>query len=182
MCDGQAFDDHLSWAHRPTPFISFFNNWGQALARRRWLLEEGANNVTIIAVWVKDLHYVHDAYDIATALRYTDDNRDGARQPRQPRQLRHHFGEFLVEGGIRADDYRILATFDGDGPERLVSLSIPRLRVEVMVPGDFAQSAMASTPTQKLEDEVYSCTGVKCNQKFERLVCRMGNVPSLIGY
>ncbi|KAI9862065.1 MAG: hypothetical protein M1813_004837 [Trichoglossum hirsutum] len=126
---------------------------------------------------VKDLHYVHDAYDIASALWYKDDNRD------RRRQRCNHFGEFLVEGRIRADDYRILAAFDGDEPERLVSLSTPRLQVEVMVPGDFAQSATASRPTQKLEDEVYSCTGGKGNQKFERLVHCMGNVPSsLIGY
>jgi hypothetical protein len=106
---------------------------------------------------VKNLHYIHNAYDIATALRYKDDNRD------RRRQHCNHFKEFLVESEIYADNYRILATFNEDRLERLVSLSILRLQVEVIVSSDFLQSTIVSRLTQKLEDEVYSCTEEKGN-------------------
>jgi hypothetical protein len=52
--------------------------------------------------------------------RYNDSGQD------RRRRLRNHWHEYLVWGGIFVDDYRILAVFRGDGPERSVPLcSLP---------------------------------------------------------
>ncbi|PVH91433.1 hypothetical protein DM02DRAFT_342728 [Periconia macrospinosa] len=115
-----AFRDHFSWSHTPTPFLSFSNDWNKALARRRWMLDNGAKDIVLIAVETRDLRNVYNAYDVARCLGYTDNTRN------RRRRLSKHCGEFLVVGGIHADEYRIIATFPGDGPERLVSLSIPK--------------------------------------------------------
>jgi len=116
-----AFDNHLSWNRRMnTPFLSFFNSWIKALRRRKWLLDQGARDVVIIVIWAEDLHYLYQAEDIATTLGYNDSGQD------RRRRLRNHWHEYLVWGGIFADDYRILAVFRGDGPERSVPLcSLP---------------------------------------------------------
>ncbi|KAF2176963.1 hypothetical protein K469DRAFT_721144, partial [Zopfia rhizophila CBS 207.26] len=170
----QAFDDHLSWTRRPTPFLSFFSNWDKALAKRRQLLERGANGIVIIAIWAKDLQNVYGAYDIALGLGFTENNQD------RRRRLGNHFEEYLVAGGIHADDYRILATFYGDGPERSVSLSIPGLQAEVTVPSDFARFNTGTNAMQELEDEVYRCTGIKGNGMLVRLFLSMSRFPPLL--
>jgi hypothetical protein len=52
-----ACDNHLSWNQNSnTPFLSFFDSWGQALKRRQSLLTRGELDVVIIAVWAKDMH------------------------------------------------------------------------------------------------------------------------------
>ncbi|KAH6976787.1 hypothetical protein EDB80DRAFT_626490 [Ilyonectria destructans] len=104
-------DAHLSWAHQPTPFVSFFTSWERAIRRRGWLIRSrGATDVVIIAVWLKDKPQVHDALKLATTLGYSD-------QPLHPRRrLSHHRDEVLVYGGIAAEEHRILAYFWGDSP------------------------------------------------------------------
>ncbi|KAH8752062.1 hypothetical protein BGZ57DRAFT_99537 [Hyaloscypha finlandica] len=47
----KACDNHLSWNRTSnTPFLSFFDSWGQALKRRRYLQSRGEQEVVIITV------------------------------------------------------------------------------------------------------------------------------------
>ncbi len=64
--------------------------------RKKFITEERAQNVVVIAVWLGGLE-VYDAYDIACYLRMD-----------HPEQ---HLDEFLLHGTISADSYRILAMF-----------------------------------------------------------------------
>lgn len=95
--DAQACLDHLRWRRSEGPFISFFTNWNAALRRQQWMIEQeqGATEVLIVAVWLKGLPVVYDAFSIADALNIESPNR--------------FLHEVLIYGGISADRYRILA-------------------------------------------------------------------------
>jgi hypothetical protein len=107
-----VFDNLLPWKRTNTPFLSFFDSWVKALGWRKWLLDQGKRDIIIIGVWTKDLHYLYKAEDIVTTLRYNNNGQD------RRCGLRNHRHEYLVRGGICADDCRILAVFLGDGLER----------------------------------------------------------------
>jgi hypothetical protein len=62
------------------------------------------------------MHNLYEAEDIARSLRYNNSGQD------RRRKLAYFRHEYLVWGGIAADDYRILGVFSGDGPERSVLL------------------------------------------------------------
>lgn len=83
------------------------------------------------------------------------------------RRLSNHQHEFLVCGCISADDYRILATFPGDGPEISVTLRSRTKTVEISLPGDFARDMPPQKVPEELLNEIYSATGDwdvdKCN-------------------
>lgn len=120
------FDHHLSYSKdHLTPFLSFFSSWKRALKWYRAFRTEGRNEVSITALWAKDLGNVYDAEAVARALGFRDG--DGA-NPR--RMLRNHVGEFLVHGGV-VDAYRFLAVFRGvevlslPSPAPLLSPSVP---------------------------------------------------------
>jgi hypothetical protein len=153
-----------------TPFLSFFNSWIKALRRRKWLLDQGARDVVIIVIWAEDLHYLYQAEDIATTLGYNDSGQD------RRRRLRNHWHEYLVWGGIFADDYRILAVFRGDGPERSVLLCSLTNSVAANLPGDFASNAALQDVSEELLIEIYSCTGVKDVYKHNILVAYIGMI------
>jgi hypothetical protein len=68
-------------------------------------LDQGKRNITIVAVWAKGIYHIYRAEHIATALRYNNSGQDSRRK------LSNHRYEYLVWGGIAADDYRILAEF-----------------------------------------------------------------------
>lgn len=110
----QAAEDHLSWKHIRTPFVSFFRSWERALNWRKRLIERGGRGIIIIAVWLKDLSEVYDAYNIAQRLLGRKDLNSSSR-------LRRNFdcfrGELLVQGGIDYMEHRILACFEGDSLE-----------------------------------------------------------------
>ena|SRR5450432_1418728 len=119
VLDIEAFNDYLSWTHRSTPCISFFSTWHRTMAWRKWLIQQGATNVIVIAVWSKDLLRVYSAYDVAHQLQYTSYHNGDLR-----RQLDHHLDEFLVCHSIHADEYRILAIFYRNIREEFVSFSL----------------------------------------------------------
>lgn len=52
--------------------------------------------------------------------------------------LRNHHDEYLVEGGIVADEYRILAVFEGGGMERDVVFECPFYRSPTTIPSEFS--------------------------------------------
>jgi hypothetical protein len=163
-----AFDNHLSWNRTDTPFLSLFNSWDKTLRWRKWLLDRDVRDIIIIAVWADDLHSLYEAEDIARTLRYNDSGQD------RRRRLRNHRHEYLVWGGICADDYRILAVFPGNGPERPVPLCSRTRRVVANLPGDFASNAALRDVSEALLIEIYSCTGVEDRNKHHILVAYMG--------
>jgi hypothetical protein len=157
-------DDHMRWRHANSPFVSFFRTWDRAMRWRKNLIEvRGGRGIRIIAVWLKGLTKVYDAYEIAISLGY----------PRGILELFRH--ELLVEGGIRGDDYRVLAIFNGDtpgeeaigltplanSPERLYGARIPR------------GSLPGTTATESLRDEMYSLMGTRDDLKLYLLVLKM---------
>ncbi|KAF1815772.1 hypothetical protein P152DRAFT_196173 [Eremomyces bilateralis CBS 781.70] len=113
----KAFDEHLSVQHVKTPFNSFFSSWGRVLKRRKRCPHRGATNIRVIALWTEGLP-VYDAYAIAEALRYSNDEQE----PR--RQLSYISDEWLM---ANADcDYtesgRVTAVFDRCGENRTMEL------------------------------------------------------------
>lgn len=158
-----SFDNHLSWTKTPTPFISFFNSYQKVVKRRQWMLASGAKSVAIIAIWAKDLR-VYDAYDAAKALGYDNDG-SGNR-----RRLKYHEGEYLVEGGIVADEYRVLAIFDGIGEMESIKQDTPGIvGGSAAVPPEWLRGAPGVTMIEKIEMEIYGNTGIRGHS--EMLVC-----------
>ncbi|KAK4235006.1 hypothetical protein C8A03DRAFT_46782 [Achaetomium macrosporum] len=164
----QTCRDHLNWnSRRPGPFISMCTNWNKALARRSQYLDQGATSVVIVAVWLKGLSAVYDAYDLAASLGIPDSNRDW------------HLHEVLVLGGIWADQYRILVRFDGVGEPERALLLFDRFAARPRIPPAFIEGlpkrielGMAPLPyaTNRLRDAIYSNTGTRDDVKFYELV------------
>jgi len=176
----RACDNHLSWnPTADTPFLSFFTCWGQALQRRRYLQNQGKQGIVIIAVWAKDIHHLYKAEDIARALGYNNSGQD------RRRKLAYFRYEYLVWGGIAADDYRILGVFSGDGPERSVLLrsltnTIHTHTFQASLPGDFGDNAIRRDVSREVLDEMYSCTGVIDADKYNVLVACMGRAGAVM--
>ena len=170
--DDDAFRDHLTWgSRRAGPLISFSTNWNSAMGRRKRFIEERAQNVVVIAVWLGGLE-VYDAYDIAGYLRM------------DPEQ---HLDEFLLHGTIPADSYRILAMFHGNLELEDVALSIPGWEFAASIPGGFAHSTQKATigtrtlrdATKDFQDETYSLTGTRDSIKLESLLLSVGRIPPI---
>ena len=70
-----SVDLHLTWDHDGSCWISFFGNWQQAMRRRKMLLEQRKQNVSILAydtsTWPRGR--VLDAHSLARRLEYRDD-------------------------------------------------------------------------------------------------------------
>lgn len=171
----QACDNHLSWNRTAnTPFLSFFTCWGQALRRRRYFQNRGEQGVVIIAVWAKDIHHLYKAEDIARALGWDNSGQD------RRRKLAYFRHEYLVWGGIAADDYRILGVFSGDGPERSVLLcSITMTNntthtFQASLPGNFGDNATQRDVSTEVLNEMHSCTGVIDAYKYNVLIACIG--------
>lgn len=88
------FDDHLSWGTRRTPFVSFFSRWDQAVRRREWLIDQGCQNLEIVAFDTANIPTIFDAYEVAQQLGYPYMSRD------RRRNLQYHQHEFLALGWI----------------------------------------------------------------------------------
>jgi hypothetical protein len=152
----QAFDDCLSWEKVNTPFIPFTSKWERALKRRRRLIQEGQKDVVIIAIWSKGLRNVYDAYEVAKTLGFCDGGSNARKR------LAPHLHEYLVFGGIPADEYRILAVFNGQREQENIALSVPRLLSgSATVPDAFMTDVPGRTANEKLENEIYQHTGIR---------------------
>ncbi|KAL6791965.1 hypothetical protein J3E68DRAFT_57605 [Trichoderma sp. SZMC 28012] len=167
--DAQACSDHLRWRPREGPFISFFTSWNAALRRRQWMLNNGAREVIIVAVWLKGLPLVYDAWRIARDLNLNN--------------LHRFENEVLVHGGIPADSYRILAIFHGKGNIKEAALHLEGLNTTVEVPGEFIDGVSIKKniggkhdAAELLRDELYTHTGTRDDAKFIPLVLCMANL------
>ncbi|KAG2417206.1 hypothetical protein HFD88_008425 [Aspergillus terreus] len=162
----QAFDDHLSWTYTPTPFPSFSSSWRRALRVREKLESDRQTDIVVIAVWAQDLLHVYSAEDAARTLEYSDWGSD------PQRRLDAHEDEYLVEGGIAADEYRILAVFEGGGPERTVVFESqePSYRITTSIPGEFFPGLRSGNALRDIEDEIYRRSGRRDCMKRDELV------------
>ena len=163
----QAFDDCLSWEHVETPFIPFFRSWKKVLKRRQWLMEKGREDVMIIAMWSRGLRNVYDAYEVAKRLGYHSQSSD----PRK--RLENHLDEYLVTGGISAEDYRILAIFHGRTLADVL-FSVPRFTGHAIVPDGFLADGIGTRVEEKLENEIYQHTGIR--GQSEQLLYLIGSM------
>ncbi|KAF5635074.1 hypothetical protein F52700_5622 [Fusarium sp. NRRL 52700] len=173
----QAAEDHLLWKSVRTPFVSFFRSWERALIWRKHLIEREGKGIMIVAVWLKNLSGVYDAYNIAKRL---IDREDPKSSSELQRNLGNYRGELLVRGGIDYTEYRILACFEGDSheierrsipplikfPEREFTVYIPRGTLSA-----YGNSNLSIT--QQLEYEMLSLTGVRSDAKLCALVLAM---------
>ncbi|KAL4791080.1 hypothetical protein BDV19DRAFT_371188 [Aspergillus venezuelensis] len=151
----EDLDDHLAWQLRPTRFVSF-GTWGKAMQHRAFLQKQGATDVVVVAVWARGLMGVYSAEEAATTLGYKDMGSD------KRRKIQHHYNEYLVEGSIAADEYRILAIFEGRGPDRVVDFEWPEYRVQssMAIPRDFFPGRRSGNALQDLANEIYGGCGV----------------------
>ena len=168
----QKFDDHLSWNRKtPTRFLSF-GTWERAIQRRQTLENKRETDIIVIAVWTENLPGVYSAERIAARLEYSDTG------PNPRRRTWHHRGEYLVEGGIAAaDEYRVLAIFEGGGPPRNVVFKYPSYRLSATLPSGFFPGRRAEDALGDIEDEIYSHSGVRDDTKRDRLVRAITGTP-----
>ncbi|KAJ6197806.1 hypothetical protein J3E72DRAFT_192606 [Bipolaris maydis] len=146
----EAFDNCLSWKKVNTPLIPFTKSWKRAIRRRQRLLEDGNKEIVIIAIWAKGLQNVYDASEVAKMLRCSNDGGNRC----------NHDDEYLIHGGISADDYRLLAVFDGQKEQRL-GLNLPGLIGSTTVPDGFISTAPGTTGNEKLQNTIYMYTGIR---------------------
>ncbi|KAJ5751477.1 uncharacterized protein N7511_008442 [Penicillium nucicola] len=156
----QDFDDHLSWKRQDTRFISF-GTWRRAMQRRKQLENENKIDIIVIAVWAKGLAGVYSAEDAASRLEYSDIGRN---------KLYPHHDEYLLEGGLAADEYRIVAVFEGGGRERDVIFECPFYRIRLTIPNGFFLERRSNNALGDIEDEIYRHSGVRDDQKRDELV------------
>lgn len=95
------------------------------------MASDGKRDIVVIAVWVGNLVDVYSAEVAASKLRYSDMGLDPARK------LWHHCEENPVNGGIAADEYRVLAVFEGGGPDRNVIFAYPLYQISTPIPSGF---------------------------------------------
>ena len=156
-------DDHLTWAHEETPYMSFSSSWRRVLRRRQWLVDQGAMNVCIIVVDSAKLGWLIDARAAALRLNYRNDNVD------RRRQLRYFSDEYLVYGTISADSYVILSVIPGDGDEVTVhDDSLP-----IRVPSSFWATCNSGDIGNELAIDIYRHTGVFKPRQLVNLLTAM---------
>ncbi|KAL2005968.1 hypothetical protein VTN00DRAFT_9622 [Thermoascus crustaceus] len=138
---------------------------------RELLERNGEKDIMVIAVWARDLPGVYDAEKVASGLGYSDTGSDNRRK------LRHHHDEYLVEGGIAADDYHILALFEGGGPDRDVVFECPFYTISTKIPSGFLPGKGSKSPMEDIEDKIYSHTGVRDDMKRDQLMKAISGTP-----
>jgi len=164
------FDRHLlNSKDFLTPFLSYFSNFRRALSLYRTFRLEGRYDVTITALWARDMANIYNAEEIAQSLGFRDG--DGA-NPR--RMLRDHIGEFLIHGGI-VDTCRILTIFRGMNAPPTLTSAPPGLitirEVDVVfecdayqavatLPEGFLPSSLQDNALRALDEDIYRRTGV----------------------
>lgn len=106
---------------------------------------------------------VFGAEEVASRLGYSDTGGDISRQ------IWHHRDEYLVDGGIPADEYRILAVFEGGGPDRDVVFSGDP-KVPSSIPSGFFPGKRSSSALKNIGEEIYRHTGVYNDLKRGQLM------------
>lgn len=152
------FKNHLLWRPEPTGLLSFTSNFRRAVRRQEFFMETGRTDIVVIAVWAKDLNGVYSAEQVASVLKYPDE------------MIRNHYDEYLVEGGIAADQFRILAIFEGGGAERDVVFECPFYKISTTIPSGFFPGRISDNALNDIGNEIYRHSGVHDDWKRDELV------------
>ncbi|KAL4985265.1 hypothetical protein BDW68DRAFT_165466 [Aspergillus falconensis] len=166
------FNNHLAGAPVATPFVSF-GTWGRAMRWRQVLQSQNQADIVVIAIWAKDLRGLYSAEDIAEQLGYPEfgpGTADGM-------TVSAHRNEYLVEGGISPDEYRILAVFEGGGPDRTVVFENRFYHITTTIPDEFFPGKRSGNALQDVEDEIVSHLGVRDDRKRDELVIAISGSP-----
>jgi len=110
---------------------------------------------------------IHLSWTRLSTLRYSHNSLGDPR-----RRLEHHEGEFLVHGGISADEYRILACFWGDtisNDQVLLSFPLAPVTYHATIPANTLPNSGDDNRTE-LRSEMCSLIGVRNHMIFCALV------------
>ena len=170
-----VFDRHLSWYDQnfPSPFLSTFSSWKRIMEWRQWMLRQDETNtgdLYIVAIDTDRAHICYDAYSMAQRLGYTV----SSVHPR--RQLSHHRDEYLIYGGISADDYAILAILPAGGNEvrcRIDGHWIPLPAAYLECLSRLASHGLRMTVEEDMAMEIYSSTGMYSDRQLAALLTAM---------
>ncbi|PYH96879.1 hypothetical protein BO71DRAFT_374435 [Aspergillus ellipticus CBS 707.79] len=135
---------------------------------------ERETDIIVIAVWVEHLLGVYSAEEVAARLGYSDNGLD------PHRKLWHHRDEYLVEGGIAADEYRIITIFKGGGPEHDVVFEYPFYRIQATILSGFFHGRRSNNVLVDIEDEIYSRSGVRDDIKRDQFVKAITGTPQFL--
>ncbi|KAL4761373.1 uncharacterized protein BDW70DRAFT_168115 [Aspergillus foveolatus] len=166
------FHNHLVGVRTATPFVSF-GSWSRAMHWRRILQTQNRADIVIIAIWVKDLPGLYSAEDVAQQLGYP---KSGS-EPNRRATISAHHGEYLVEGGIKPDEYRILAIFEGGGLDRTVVFESRFCQITTTIPDGFFPGRRLGNALQDIQDEIWSRLGVRNEKKRDELVKAISGPP-----
>ncbi|KAL3437483.1 hypothetical protein BDV09DRAFT_192848 [Aspergillus tetrazonus] len=166
------FHNHLAGVRTATPFVSF-GSWRRAMHWRQILQTQNRADIVIIAIWVKDLPNLYSAEDVARQLGYPESGSetDGGTT------ISAHHDEYLVEGGIAPDEYRILAIFEGGGPDRTVVFESRFYQIITTIPDEFFPGRRSGNALQDIEEEIWSHLGVRNEMKRDELVMAISRSP-----
>ncbi|KAF3481525.1 uncharacterized protein GIQ15_04284 [Arthroderma uncinatum] len=136
-----------------------------------WTQAEGKQELVLIVVWAKELGGVYDAEELASKMGYSDSNADN-------RKPRNHRDEYLVDRGI-GDEYRVLAVFEGGGPDSVVTFECSSYRIKTTLPNGYFTGRDGESPLEKIGNEIYRHTGVRDDSLRDYLVQSVARTPSL---
>ncbi|KAG8625174.1 hypothetical protein KVT40_006925 [Elsinoe batatas] len=157
--DRRTMRRHLDISNRQqTPLLSFSNSWDRAMARRRYYINDGASDVSIIAIWVDSSEEIYDAYDEARALGLPN--------------FEQYLDEYLVHRAVAAYKYSILAVFRGIVPEADAQIVLPRYQSIIQVPG-----GLPLLIADWIRQEMYAHTGVFNDLKLYTFLCSLSRIP-----
>lgn len=166
----EAIDEHLSWAHRGTPLLSFCT-WPTAVGWMRFLIESrGATNVRIIAIDSSRLRNFIDGCAVAEALGYRPDGFGDGR-----RQLAFHLGEYILHGWVQGEL--------GEGCQILAVMTFSGWPITMPSPGTGASlvlliDAFADEGASIVDDlfrQIGENTGYPDREKLGRLILAMSH-------
>ncbi|KAL4736615.1 hypothetical protein BDV11DRAFT_193493 [Aspergillus similis] len=166
------FHNHLAGVPTATPFVSF-GKWRRAMNWHQVLQNQNRADIVIIAIWVKDLPGLYSAEDVAEQLGYPE-SEPGMNQGMT---VSAHRDEYLVEGGIAPDEYRILAIFEGGGPDRTVIFESNLYHIKTTIPDEFFPGKRSGNALQDVDDEIRYRTGVQNERKRDELVKAISGSP-----
>lgn len=166
----EAIDEHLSWAHRGTPLLSFCT-WPTAVGWMRFLIESrGATNVRIIAIDSSRLRNFIDGCAVAEALGYRPDGFGDGR-----RQLAFHLGEYILHGWVQGElgeGCQILAVMTFSGWP--ITMPSPGTGVSLVLLIDAFADEGASI-VDDLFRQIVENTGYPDREKLGRLILAMSH-------
>ena len=137
-------DNHLTWQHSTTPWVSVFSTWSAAMRRAKWYTNKGARDVVIVVVDLTKIN--HSTLNVAALKAYIS----GFILP-------WHAYELLIDQGINEE--AVVACIPAAGEQIDVGGHLQKIRS----PGSLVSLLCEQTENAirgLVEMEIYSRTGV----------------------